>query len=365
MDNAPTISGAPGEQPTTETVTNTPAERLSEQPASNAGITSQLAALGSDDLKAIINGIEPTGHQVEPNTTPTETQTAPVQVEPTSDEPEYIEPEPGSVNDDGTPQSKELKRISVRGIDPEQQKIVVQAVDMVRKGEAPDLASAVATLTAAVTPPASASTEPPPNTEQATPAPIVHTEASAEVSQLETRLAELHDTMRQAREDFDNVEVDRLQREITDVNRRLAVAEVRAEQQQAQAQQAYAQFDANVAKTEAKYPDMTKSDTPFFKVLNDKVIAMQARQKQAGLPPLEIVDPGYIERAADEVYSLLNSGKPKEPSAEIPPKPVTNGRPVGSTVAPGVTAARPTQDQMRSLIKSAKPDEIAAALFTT
>ncbi len=363
MDNAQTISGAPGEQPTPETVTNTPADRLGEQPVIDAGISSQLAALGADDLKSIINSFEPSGHQVEPTSTSIEAPPAPVQVEkPNDDEPEYVEPDAGAI-DDGTTQSRELKRISVRGIDPEQQRIAADAVELVRKGKMPDIATAVASLTG-TTPTPSATTETPTSTDQTSQPPVINTTASAEVSQLEVTLAELHDNAKKARYDFDNVEVDRIQREIADVTRKLAIAEIRAEQQQAQAQQAYAQFDANVARTEEKYPDMKDSSTPFFKVLNDKVIAMQTRQKAAGLPPLEVVDPGYIERAADEVHSLLG-GKPRASATGIPPKPQTNGRPVGSSVAPGVTAARPTQDQVRSLIKSAKPDEIAAALFTT
>ena len=364
MDNATPPATTPTGEQSASVAAPTPTAPTGEQSAAT-GLSSQIAGLNREDLQGLIATIEP-GRNDEPQ----QEQPAPAEAQAEANPPdsadnddgdEVIETPPAEGAPEGTPPTKELNRVSVRGLEPEQRQIVARAAEMVRKGEYPDIASAVGPATLEITgkpaaaPVTQATTEPPPQT-----APPV-TEASAEVSELETQLGNLQDSLTQAILEYDKIGEARIQREIIDVNRKLASAEVRAEKAKEQSVRAQAVYDESVSRMEAKYAEQLK-EPDFFNTLNDRVLAAQARQEKAGKPPLEITDPGYVERLADEVHSLLN-GKPAAPAqAPAPPKPATAARPVGSSVAPGSSTARPTPDQVRQSVRTASRDDLAAVV---
>lgn len=263
------------------------------------------------------------------------------------------DPPDGGSNPDGTP--KAPNRLSVRFLPLDEQQRMAEALSMVREKKASTVFEALAQLNgqpasqaAAANPSADASSEgnPPPG------------QADNEVAAIEDRLSELREQRRTAIAEFDADEERRLNEEIEVEILRLSDAKIQASLQQFQSKKSAEsyqdQYMAAVDQMEAAYPEALDPDSAFYRALDDKVLAAQARKDPA------LADPNYILRFAEEVASLVGSRK-SPPS----PPPTRQHVPFGSQVAPAGSAShRLTPDQLRALIRNAPIEALGAVAFT-
>lgn len=263
-------------------------------------------------------------------------------------------PPDGNANPDHNGSQKAPNRLSVRFLPLDEQQQMAEALAMVREKKASSVLEALSQLTgqqhqqpaANPDPDASSENNPPPGQTDET------------VSAIETRLSELREQRNTARLDYDAEAVDRLNEEIETEMLRLSDAKIQAALQQFQSKKSAESYQdtyqAAVDQMEAAYPEALDPDSAFYRALDDKVLAAQARKDPA------LADPNYILRFAEEVASLV--GARKSPPS---PPPTRQHVPFGSQVAPaGATSHRLTPDQARAIIRNAPIEALSAVVFT-
>lgn len=333
------------EQPATSTEPAATSEQQAPQDAE-----SRIAGATFEDLDAALYG--DTSDAPEPVKQPAPEETPP---EAAADEApaseQQPEPEP-EASPAPQPSGKTFDRLSVRALTPDQRKETADAMDLVRSGKAVDLLDALTQLRG-VQP---QSQQPAPS-EQA-PEPTPEAKPSS-LSDLEQRLVDLRGKRDEADDAFERQEVRRLTVEIEDLTLQIAEARAEAKTNQRLQQQEHAsyevQVDAAFDAMEAKYPEATDENSTFFRLLNDKVAAAEARKDPA------LKDPNFIGVFADEIAGILK-GAPKAPP---PAKPQAAPKaPVGTVVAPGHTqATRFTESQALHAINNASFEDLDAALY--
>ena len=258
----------------------------------------------------------------------------------------------GDPNDAGT--NKPRARLSVRALPEAQQTRLAAAIDLVRKGESPDIEAAFLSLSGAAAqvvpsdPGAAADAAPVTPPAAAMPAP--------EVAEIQDRLTDLRAQRLQMALEYNKPEEIRLTEEIEAANMDLFRAEQSAATRQVIARDYQSGFVVAVEAVEAKYPECLDDSTPFSRILDDKVAAAKARNDPA------LANPNYLIGFADEVAEML--GQQAAPAA-MPRPPARASRPVGSSLAPGQGLSRSmTLQDARNLVQSASIEDLQAALYT-
>jgi hypothetical protein len=250
-------------------------------------------------------------------------------------------------------------RISQRFLPPDQQLENAQAYELVRSKQATDLLDAlqqirgIAKLPAASQPPDAEATPEAPAAQE--PPAASQPPASNTVTELEEQLHSLREQREEAEANYEDPrEKARIQNQIEDTIRKIARAEAEAERQQAAAGSYSADYDAAVDELEASYPDALDENSTFYGLLDDKIVAAQARKDPA------LQDPRFILKFAAEIHDLI---APKVPGKPAPAPTVKAQRPTGAAVAPGHSQApRPSADQIKAAIDAASPETLLAAL---
>lgn len=310
-----------------------------EQPDA-ADLSTVIANLDSDSLSQAL------GFTDAPVTAPANEPEPPAEID---------EPDDGAQPDDDTPPSadgSEVKpkgRLSVRALPADEQKQLAVALEMVRKGEASTVFAALQTMAGPV------ANEP--DTTPAADVPPAATPPSQSlpaVAAIESELADLRAQRKAAKEDFDVTLESDLTDQIEDKIAELSAAKANAVIAQ-QAQGAWReQYLSAVDAMEARYPDAADETTTFYELLDNKVLAAEARKDPA------LNDPNYILKFADQVAAVLRTPA----NARPPAPPVRAKAPVGAAVAPGHSqVTRVSPDQLRDLIKNASPEELGAVIF--
>jgi len=327
------------EQPEIESTTVTPE---SEQPQNAAATINDLS---EEQLLELATGDFP-----ETTVPPVANEQPPTQsAQPESEQPPAAAEEPEKIKG----------RISQRFLPPDQQLENAQAYELVRSKQATDLLDAlqqirgIAKLPAASQPPAAEANPEAPAAQE--PPAASQPPASNTVTELEEQLTNLRAQREEAEANYEDPrEKARIQNQIEDTIRKIARAEAEAERQQAVAGNYQAEYDAAVDELESAYPDVLDENSEFYKWLDIKITAAEARKD----PRLK--DPQFILNFAAEINDLLT---PKVPGKPAPAPTVKAQRPTGAAVAPGHSQApRPTQDQIKAAINAASTDELLAAL---
>lgn len=259
--------------------------------------------------------------------------------------------EDGIRSDDGA--TKPRARLSVRALPENQQAQLAAAIDLVRKGEHPNIASAILSLSGVVAGEVATSNVqaidlPQPAPPAATPAP--------EVAEVQERLATLREQRKAAKLNYNVEEEIQLTEDIEAASIELFRAEQSAATRQVATRNYQSDFSAAVESVETKYPDSLDESTAFSRILDDKVAAARSRNDPA------LADPNYIIGFADEVAAML--GQAQAPAA-MPRPPARASRPVGSSLAPGHGASpRLTLQDARNLVQTASIEDLKAALYT-
>ena len=260
---------------------------------------------------------------------------------------------------------KSMRRLSVRGIPPEQQNMLADALRAVRNGEAPDVVTAIRQLAGE---PAAAGGGAPgadePGSTDATPATEINQSQPSGKAELLSKIADLRAQRKQATLDYDAPTIASLTDQIEDLMLEVHRAEAAETVVAAQVGDWQRQHDAAIGAVESKYADaLADPDSGFAEFLDNMVVAARASEDPA------LADPNFIVAFADKVASRLGirpsaaGAVPRVPSAPTAP-PAKASRQVGSTVAPGHTQApRFTPDQMRQLAETAPIEAVHAALF--
>jgi hypothetical protein len=334
----------------------TPEPTLSEQPeiASTATVTPESE---QPQNAATINDLSEeqllelaTGDFSETTVPPAASQQPPDQsAQPETDQ------QPANADE---PESRIKGRISQRFLPPDQQLENAQAYELVRSKQATDLLDAlqqirgIAKLPAASQPPPAEAT---PEAPAAQEPPAASQPAANTVTELEEQLHSLREQREEAEANYEDPrEKARIQNQIEDTIRKIARAEAEAERQQAAAGSYSADYDAAVDELEASYPDALDENSTFYGLLDDKIVAAQARKDPA------LQDPRFILKFAAEIHDLI---APKVPGRPAPAPTVKAQRPTGAAVAPGHSQApRPSADQIKAAIDAASPETLLAAL---
>lgn len=359
----PATKEATGEQPSPEV------KPTGEQPSAHDPQASPLEGLSDAELLAALEESatdestppEPSDYEErqpppEPKTTATET--------PTGREQE-VEDEPGEgpseKKEEPAPTAGAIKRLSVKGLNPEEQKQLAEAVSMVREGKAGNIPEAMQAL-GMIQAPAPAAAEAPdgdaPGSEDSPEAsgaePPQSPPVSGSVESIRAEIASLREQRRQAVEDYDAAEQARLTDEIED--KMLALSDAREAESEAkqQATRYESEYDAALDRVEAKYPEAADESSSFYRVLDDRVAVMQARGDS------RVTDPRFIESVAEEVAADLGRKAHVEPAPNQPAK-----RPAGSALVPGSSSApRMSEEELRAAIHNLPIEELEEALFT-
>lgn len=270
---------------------------------------------------------------------------------------ESDEPDDGAQPDDsaapiadGADATKPKGRLSVRALPADEQKQLAVALEMVREGKSTTVYAALQALAGPVTdgiPDATPAADVPPVATQAT-------QTLPAVASIESELSDLRAQRKAAKADFDITLESDLTDAIEDKIAELSAAKANAVIQQ-QAQGAWQQqYISAVDAMEAKYPESADDTTSFYQLLDDKVLAAEARKDPA------LNDPNYILAFADQVAAVL-----RIPANARPPAPPARVKaPIGAAVAPGHSqVTRVSPDQLRDLIKNASPEELGAVIF--
>lgn len=241
----------------------------------------------------------------------------PATVIPASEEPQEVP----AAGEKGPPQ-----RISVRGMNENTQRQFAEAAELVRTGQAADLAEAIGKLTAG-TPAAPAATSVTPETAPAAPAT-----AAPEVAAIATKIEELCEERLQAKMDYDTAKEDALTRQIESARIDLLRAEQSATARTAEVQSYQQQYDKAIDQLETDYPEAADETSQFYQDLSDKVDAAKFRND-----PI-LADPKFILRMAADLKAKSKSSGPAaaQPQARATPAapPARASRPVGSALAP-------------------------------
>ena len=347
-----------GEQPagTTQQPIATNAGGEQPQPSANIGsIADTIASLSPEAIGAILDGNIPAPETVAPQSGTTPEQPA----APASAPVEGEQPPPATGERNDAPRS--LQRLSVKGIPPEQQILLADAIRAVKSGEAPDLQTAIRNL----------SGEAPPQNGEPPAAPVagetppegtgtVGTGETATVESLQSRLAELREQRSQAYLDFDQAAVAEITEKIEDTLLNIHEARLAQRETQSKVVDWQQRHETAIDAVEAKYAAVLADETsPFGKLLDAMVMSARATNNP------RLADPNFIMDFADELAADLRigAGAPATRAPNPSPPPSRASRPVGSTVAPGHTQApRYTPDQVKQLIETATFEDILAVL---
>lgn len=278
------------------------------------------------------------------------------------DEEEEPDDEPDEQPEDTSKPNKIRKRVSLGGLPSEQQELAAKAIQLVRENKAPDIASAVAQL--------SGGTEQPKAEEghggkddggqKASDASADRdAQVAPEVREIQSKIAALREQRRRAIEDFDTSEQARITDEIEAASLDLIRAERRAEQDEQRRGEFEKQYEEAVDEVAEKYPDLEDTDSAFYRALDDRITAAQAREDPA------LKDPRFIVEMANDIASMLRvDPKSKGAKGAAPRSARTRPQKVGGTLAPGANSApRRSPDQLRKMIQEAPLEELEEALF--
>lgn len=344
-----------GEQPDVNVETE-----AGEQPARNRDTDSSpldnfsseqlMAALEEDKIEApeSVQAPEPEAKEEETK----EEEETNTEETPTSEAEEESETEEQPEATKTTNKHDPLRRVPLGGIPKEQRELIANATDLIRSGEAKDLAEAVAKLGGTL-PAASADTpseepEAAPTNREAT------TETPSSVQAIKDRIAELREQRDAADDEFDKPAVRRLTNEIEDAQADLIRAE-RAEERRLESQRSWdAMHDAACDKVEAKYPEAGDPTSRFSRNLENARIAFEAKNDMSK------ADPSFIEALADQVAEDLGYKKqaPEAPKA----KP---NKPKGDQLAPGHgSAQRVSRTDAQRMIQEMDPEKLKELVCT-
>lgn len=281
--------------------------------------------------------------------------------------PESTNQEPGKDVDDEQDEPEQPgktgspKRVSVRSLPEDQQVMVARAVEMVRSGEAPDIATATSILSGKAT------TAPDPNASQqepTNPEGVIDPELN-QAPTLETLEAELTDLRNQrkvAKENFDADAEDELsvqiETKLLELAEMRATARIDAKENQAKISSYKAEYEATVEQIEAQYPELQDENSPFSRVFDGMVAAARARRD------VMLSDPKHLAIIAKEVSDILNvqpvtKTQTQTPLPAQPPRVIPNG----SAVAPThIEGRKLTGDDALRYIQNASLEELDALL---
>lgn len=239
------------------------------------------------------------------------------------------------------------QRLSVRGLPAEQQYQLAEALDLVRRGEAGDVMEALEKMKGGDRTSEVRDRRPDEEGVEAD-----RPGEAGDLKEMKERIAALRGQRREAIEDFDRAAEARLTEEIEDLQGHLWRAEQAVRVQEEQGQGYQKEYHAAVDAMEERYPETRDENSAFFKILDNKIAAAQARQD----PALE--DPGFILHFADEVAGMLGGHR----AGRTPGR----GRvPVGSALAPGYqTAARPGKEQLSRMIREMPLEDLERLVCT-
>lgn len=345
-----TPDAQPGEQPA---VVDAPG---GEQPQDRVNLQAQLDGLDGQGLASLLDHLNSAPAPASPEAP------APVATDvPAGEQPQEVVVEAPAAEapaqEEPRSTAKPPNRLSVRSLPVDQQVQLATALDLVRHGKATDIHDAIRQAAGVTTeaPAATATTESPATTE-APAAPAAPTKPSA-VAEVENRIKDLRAQRRQAHAEFNTDLAQDLTEQIEDAQVDLVRAENAARVSQTQAQSYQQDYDSAVDEMEAKYPDSLDEDSTFYRVLDDRVTAAQARKDP------RLSDPRYILAMADEVAADLKVTGQKKETTPPPAAPARPARPAGTTVAPGHGgAARPSADQLRALIAETPVEDLLAVM---
>lgn len=339
---------APGEQPV---VQEPSAAGSAELQSGDDTQSPTLAELSHDDLLAVLREVENPGESrlQEPPADEPAAQEPPAGEQPQDDPP--ADPEAGTPTDP-SPTGKAPQRLSVRSLPVDEQVRLASALDLVRRGDAPNMLEALRQVSGEPSAPAAAS--------DATPAEVTETNTPVQQSpsstqEIQTRIKDLRAQRRDAKANYDTDKEIELTEAIEDAQFELLKAEQSAAQQQVAQRSYQEQYQTSVDAMEAKYPEANDESSAFYRVLDDRVAAAVLRQDPA------LNDPNYIIKFADEVAADLGM---KKQAATPPTAPARPSRPAGSTLAPGHgSQPRPNPDQVRELIKTVPIEVLQQVAF--
>jgi len=354
-----TNPSVPGGQPTPQTV-DTPAAGAQPQ----GDLRTAISGMDAEAMASIMDSLE-AGDTVtlpQPEVTPPTPTTPPAGEQPAEETPpEPVTPPeevpPTEPQEPTTPKGPP-NRLSTRALEDADKRKLADALDLVRQGQAPDIATAILQLTPQAEPAAPAETTP-----AAPPTPVQQTEAPPEIAEIKSKIASLREQRTKANEEYLAPEVDRLTNEIEELNLDLIRSESAARELQSRRQSYQSGYFAAVDAVEAMYPELNEEsevfNPDFSEMLTDRIEAAKSRRDPA------LADPNFIVAFAEKTAKALGIQKATDtkpaPRIPAPPKPTVVKPPVGSSVAPGHTpAARPTADQIQSLIKEAPLEALLA-----
>ncbi len=253
---------------------------------------------------------------------------------------------------------KPRTRISLGGIEPATQTQLAVVAELLRTGQAVDLAHALEIIEGK---PAQGRQAPAARTEPDQPAAAIVPPAH-ELQEIDQRIADLSEQRRQASADYRNDVVLELTEQIEDAKIEKMRAEQRAEIRASQQATFETQANAHVAETFEKYPDLADETSPLARLVNNKILAAEV----AGDPALN--QPDYFAKFADEIAGLIGVAKSAPtPTATNPATrpPLRQSRPVGASLAPGHGGSRPlTSAEAREAIDQLDPKALASLIFT-
>lgn len=339
------VETAAGEQPARNRDTDS-------SPLDNFSSEQLMAALEEDEIEApeSVQAPEPEAKEEETNeeeeTTAEETPTSQTESEEETETEE--QPEATKTTNKHDP----LRRVPLGGIPKEQRELIANATELIRSGQAKDLAEAVAKLGGTL--PAASEETPSDEPETSPTSRETTTEAPSSVQAIKDRIAELREQRDAAKDVFEELEVRRLTNEIEDAHVDLIRAE-RAEERRLESQRSWdAMHDAACDKVEAKYPEAGDPTSRFSRNLENARIAFEAKNDMAK------ADPSFIEALADQVAEDLGYKKqaPEAPKA----KP---NKPKGDQLAPGHgSAQRVSRTDAQRMIQEMDPEKLKELVCT-
>lgn len=342
MDTAtqPPAGEQPAVTPDQPTAGAQPANRSVEPAASS------LENLSSAELLAALEATEygEASTENEEQAEPDEPEAPPVEEEaPTPAAEDEIPP---AAEPENTTENKPLRRLPLGGIAESQRNEFAEAANLIREGKAKDLAEAVALLRG--TPPQE--TQQPTPTEQAPPTP----QTPASVAAIQQQIATLREQRDQADDEFDKPTVRKLTNEIEDLQVSLVRAELAERENRAQANTWEAAHDKACDEVEAKYAEFAKTEPDFYQMLEDRRLAMEARNDPA------LKDPKFIIAEAEKIAGKLGWNKP------APPAPKAKATvPNGQSLAPAHdSASRLTRADAQRMIQDMPIDDLRKAVCT-
>lgn len=272
--------------------------------------------------------------------TETQVETAPETETETEVEEQEEAPE-ASPKAKGSPQ-----RVSLRSLPENEQVELAAAIDKVRRGEAPDIKTALG-LTAA--------TAADPNAPEAIEQEAPPAQTAPAVQEIKDQIKTLREQRAEAKRNFDPDKEIELTEKIEDAQMDLLRAEQSAKETAVANRSYQEQFEAACDAIETTYPDLADQQSVMSRILDDRITAAKARGDKA------LKNPGFIKAMADEVAADLGISKGTPTKAAPKPAPSKPSRPVGSTLAPGhQSAARMNGEEAMQQLQRASDEELDA-----